>query len=87
MEISSLNILIDSCKNLKKSLLKNNSSRKWIENQNINFNKLENYLSPQARKIPQTNEANTNYTLYPFAIQNQVYKNDFLLLSTYYNCK
>lgn len=87
LDFSNLPILINSCKNLKKSLLNDASSRQNIQNQNIDLNDIDNYLSPQARIIPHINETNNNFILYPFAIQNQVRINDFLFLSTYYTCK
>jgi hypothetical protein len=87
VDFSNLPILINSCKNLKKSLLSKASSRQNIQNQNIDLNDLDNYLSPQARIIPDINDTNNNFILSPFAIQNQVRINDYLFLSTYYTCK
>lgn len=87
VDINSLRVLINSCNSLKQRLLSNASTRENIQNLNIDLNQIDYYLSPQARVIPVGNQINNNVTLYPFAIQNQVRKNDFLFLSTYYNCR
>lgn len=87
VDIHSLKTLISSCNRLKQNLLNNKSSRESIQNQNIDLKDLDNYLSLQAKIIPQANDKNNSNILYPFAIQNQVRKDDFIFLSTYYVCK